>query len=246
MGTFHSDKGDLHGITVVVDTPGPTVYVGRCDEANAQHVILLDIDTHEDGANGQSKEQFVRQVAKFGHWKKQDRLVLNASDVTSIKRLAEYAKPAAPKVNADTVGAGAVAVAATVASGGSAAKSLATAVVEPPKKADTSPKLVELTENAQTEVLRLIKEDGRPQLGLRLGVKGGGCSGLSYKIEFDTRKDGDVAIEYPNFNIFLDKKSTIYLRGINLDHQKGLQGKGFVFHNPNATNTCGCGESFSV
>ncbi|MCW8132263.1 MAG: iron-sulfur cluster assembly accessory protein [Planctomycetota bacterium] len=133
----------------------------------------------------------------------------------------------------------------------------ATAVAEPPKKADPKPvpapvaakpadgEVVALTANAQAEVKRLLALE-KPGAGLRLGVKGGGCSGLSYKLEFDQKKEGDLVIAYEGFSVFLDRKSTIYLRGVTLDHQKGLQGKGFVFHNPNATNTCGCGESFSV
>lgn len=82
--------------------------------------------------------------------------------------------------------------------------------------------------------------------GLRLGVIGGGCSGLSYKIEFSSAKEKDSIIELDGIKIFIDPKSSIYLKGIELDFKDGLNGKGFVFNNPNATNTCGCGESFSV
>ncbi len=108
---------------------------------------------------------------------------------------------------------------------------------------DSQP-IITLTESAQTEVRRLIAEEGQP--GLRLGIKGGGCSGLSYRLEFTGEEEGDSIIEFDGFKVFLDRKSTIYLRDITLDHQAGLDGRGFVFHNPQASNTCGCGESFSL
>lgn len=104
--------------------------------------------------------------------------------------------------------------------------------------------VVILTDAAQTEVRRLIESEGKP--GLRLGIKGGGCSGLSYLLEFTEEREGDTVIDHGDFKVFLDRKSTIYLRGITLDHQSGLAGRGFVFHNPQASNTCGCGESFSL
>ena len=112
---------------------------------------------------------------------------------------------------------------------------------EPAKK-----RVVELTDAAQSEVRRLIEEQGDPTIGLRLGIKGGGCSGLSYVLDFTPTEEGDTVVDYGDFKVFLDRKSTIYLSGIVLDHQGGLQGRGFVFENPMATNTCGCGESFSI
>jgi iron-sulfur cluster assembly protein len=108
----------------------------------------------------------------------------------------------------------------------------------------TSGPVVILTEAAQVEVRRLIAAEGHP--GLRLGIKGGGCSGLSYLLEFTEEREGDTVIDFGDFKVFLDRKSTIYLRGITLDHQSGLSGRGFVFQNPQASNTCGCGESFSL
>ena len=104
--------------------------------------------------------------------------------------------------------------------------------------------VVELTDAAKTEVRRLIADEG--QAGLRLGIKGGGCSGLSYLLEFTEEREGDTVIDFGDFKVFLDRKSTIYLRGVTLDHQSGLDGRGFVFHNPQASNTCGCGESVSL
>ena len=101
--------------------------------------------------------------------------------------------------------------------------------------------MVTLTEQAKN-YLKSVSAGGF----VTLGVKGGGCSGLSYILEFSERKEEDTVITYPQFEVYLDRKSTIYLGGITLDHQSGLEGKGFVFHNPHATNTCGCGESFSL
>ncbi len=104
--------------------------------------------------------------------------------------------------------------------------------------------VVEITDAARDEVRRLIAAEGQP--GLRLGIKGGGCSGLSYLLEFTEEREGDTVVDLGDFKVFLDRKSTIYLRGVTLDHQSGLEGRGFVFHNPQASNTCGCGESFSL
>ncbi len=108
-------------------------------------------------------------------------------------------------------------------------------------------RLIVVTERAQREI-RGIFERERPGecAALRLGVIGGGCSGLSYEMQFDQRRDTDQVLEFEGFAVVLDPKSSIYLKGITLDFQDGLKGKGFVFSNPNATNTCGCGESFSV
>jgi iron-sulfur cluster assembly protein len=82
--------------------------------------------------------------------------------------------------------------------------------------------------------------------GLRLAVTGGGCSGLSYKIEFSDQKERDNVLQFGNIRVLIDPKSVIYLKWIVLDFKDGLNGKGFIFDNPNAKNTCGCGESFSI
>jgi iron-sulfur cluster assembly protein len=108
------------------------------------------------------------------------------------------------------------------------------------------PNLVQITEKALVEIQRLKAAEPPENEGLRLGVKGGGCSGMSYKIAFDKRNDNDYVVEAEDVKVFIDPKSAIYLKGITLDFQDGLEGKGFVFVNPNASNTCGCGESFSV
>lgn len=105
--------------------------------------------------------------------------------------------------------------------------------------------LVTLTDEALEKVEALLQKE-EPGKGLRLGVKGGGCSGFSYSMTFDFEKERDNIIQYGGVRVLLDPKSTIYLKGIQLDHESGLEGKGFVFKNPNASNTCGCGESFSI
>ncbi len=107
--------------------------------------------------------------------------------------------------------------------------------------------LVTVTERACQEIRSIFERDPREGgVGLRLGVTGGGCSGLSYAMDFCQRREDDTVLEFEGFTVLLDPKSTIYLKGITLDFNDGLMGKGFVFSNPNATNTCGCGESFSV
>ena len=106
--------------------------------------------------------------------------------------------------------------------------------------------VVTLTESASQQVRSEmeVKEDN-----LRLRVAGGGCSGMSYELfseASDQVQDIDTVINYIDFKVVIDQKSLIYLKGMELDYDGGLQGKGFVFRNPNATSTCGCGESFSV
>jgi iron-sulfur cluster assembly protein len=107
--------------------------------------------------------------------------------------------------------------------------------------------LVTVTERAVREIRSIFdREQPASGVGLRLGVVGGGCSGLSYEMEFSERRDNDNVLGFEGFDVLLDPKSAIYLKDVILDFEDGLKGKGFVFRNPNATNTCGCGESFSV
>ena len=108
--------------------------------------------------------------------------------------------------------------------------------------------MITVTENAKNHALNLMKEENRPADSfIRVGVEGGGCSGLSYKLEFDNvKKDGDQMFEDKGVKIVVDRKSFLYLVGTELEYTGGLNGKGFVFNNPNASRTCGCGESFSV
>ncbi len=107
---------------------------------------------------------------------------------------------------------------------------------------------ITITEKAAKEVRQIQSENNIPEnFGLRVGVKGGGCSGLTYTLGFDGEaKEGDTVIEYNGIKLFVDGKSLFYLMGTQLDFSDGLNGKGFIFNNPNATKTCGCGESFGV
>jgi len=107
---------------------------------------------------------------------------------------------------------------------------------------------ITITEKAIKQVRQIMKENNIPEnYSLRISVKGGGCSGFTYNLGFDgDEKDGDTFFENDNFKIVVDGKSLFYLMGTELDFSDGLNGKGFVFNNPNATKTCGCGESFGV
>jgi iron-sulfur cluster assembly protein len=107
--------------------------------------------------------------------------------------------------------------------------------------------IISITDKAIEQIRSISKEENPDgQKGLRLAVTGGGCSGLSYKIEFSDQKDRDNILSFDGVKVLIDPKSVIYLKGIVLDFKDGLNGKGFVFDNPNAKNTCGCGESFSL
>ncbi len=105
-----------------------------------------------------------------------------------------------------------------------------------------------LTDRALQEVANIMKEQSIPEnFRLRLGVQGGGCSGFSYSLAFDEHvTENDMTYEFENVKVVVDYKSLLYLKGVNLDFQDGLNGRGFVFGNPNATKTCGCGSSFSA
>lgn len=87
MGTFHTGKGDLHGMTVVVDTHGTEVWVGRCDTVLPEGVVLLDADVHDVASSEATKDDFVAQAARVGVWKKHDRVLVPAAQVASIRRL---------------------------------------------------------------------------------------------------------------------------------------------------------------
>ncbi len=107
--------------------------------------------------------------------------------------------------------------------------------------------MVTLTNNAVHEVKRLLEKDGKVGHALRLLVKGGGCSGLSYDLDFDAKvSEKDNVFEFDGLKVVVDPKSYLFLTGIELDFSGGLNGKGFQFMNPNATRSCSCGESFSV
>ena len=115
-----------------------------------------------------------------------------------------------------------------------------------PQETATNP-VVSLSDSAVKEVKRLINLQGITEGGLRLGVKGGGCSGLSYTINFDEKiGQYDTVYDIEGIRVIVDTKSAIYLQGTQLDFQKDLMGGSFKFVNPNAQKTCGCGESFSA
>ena len=107
---------------------------------------------------------------------------------------------------------------------------------------------VRLTEKAAAEVRRIRSQNNIPEThALRLGVKGGGCSGFSYVLGFDSEsKNGDLEFELHGIRVVVDPKSMFYISGTELDFSDGLNGRGFVFNNPKATKTCGCGSSFSA
>ena len=107
--------------------------------------------------------------------------------------------------------------------------------------------MITVTDSAKKQALRLMDEDEKEGLFIRVGVLGGGCSGLMYQLDFDNNEtEDDKSFENNEVKIVVDKKSYLYLVGTTLDFSGGLNGKGFVFVNPNADRTCGCGESFSI
>ena len=107
--------------------------------------------------------------------------------------------------------------------------------------------MVTVTETAAEKVKELLGKEGHPEFGIRMMVVGGGCSGLQYRLAFDTApRENDRVIESHGIRVFVDLKSALYLAGSELDYAEGLMGAGFKIKNPNATSTCGCGESFSA
>ena len=111
----------------------------------------------------------------------------------------------------------------------------------------TSPCPLTLTDGAKNEILKLIQEKNVPaEYALRVGVKGGGCSGLSYILGFDEAKDSDDQWLVDGIRVIMDKAHGMYLAGMEVDYIEGLANRGFTFNNPNASETCGCGTSFSA
>jgi len=109
--------------------------------------------------------------------------------------------------------------------------------------------MIKVSDQAKAKAIQLMTEDGfkAAEDYIRVGVKSGGCSGLEYVLGFDNKKtDADQVFEDNEIKIVVDKKSILYLAGTTLEYSGGLNGKGFVFNNPNASRTCGCGESFSL
>jgi iron-sulfur cluster assembly protein len=107
--------------------------------------------------------------------------------------------------------------------------------------------MITVSKEASEEVKRLMELDGKSNSYIRVSVKGGGCSGLMYDLSFDaTKTETDALCEDKGVKILIDKRSLLYLVGTELDYSSGLNGKGFNFINPNASRSCGCGESFAV
>ncbi len=108
--------------------------------------------------------------------------------------------------------------------------------------------MIQVTDKAKEKLIQLRKEEGHSEENIiRVAVQGGGCSGLMYQLDFDSEiKENDKIFENQGIKILVDKKSMLYLLGTTLDFSGGLNGKGFQFINPNASRTCGCGESFAV
>ena len=107
--------------------------------------------------------------------------------------------------------------------------------------------MIQLTDVAKVEVKKLIQQQDKPGAFLRVGVKGGGCSGMSYEVNFDDKiNEFDRVYDLDGIKVVCDSKSFIYLDGMAIDFSKELVGGGFRFINPNATGTCGCGTSFSA
>jgi iron-sulfur cluster assembly protein len=119
--------------------------------------------------------------------------------------------------------------------------------VQSPSTTEKANEEISLTERAAKQVLKIRRDNDLPESSaLRVGVKGGGCSGLSYVLGFDTEaRPNDVQFEQHGVRIIVDPKSMFFISGTQLDYEDGLNGKGFVFNNPKATRTCGCGNSFS-
>ncbi len=112
---------------------------------------------------------------------------------------------------------------------------------------DTLQAPVTFTEGAVKELFKLRdQQEIGDDFGLRIGVEGGGCSGMSYVLGFDQKKEGDQEFLINGLTVFMHKAHGLYLLGMQIDFQDGLNARGFTFNNPNAASTCGCGSSFSV
>lgn len=112
---------------------------------------------------------------------------------------------------------------------------------------ETVTERISLTDGALKQLRTIISEQNIPaQYGLRIGVKGGGCSGFSYILGFDEPKEGDEIFEIQGMKVLMQKSHAIYLLGMEIDFVEGLNNRGFSFNNPNAKDTCGCGTSFSA
>lgn len=245
MGTFHDTNDPLHGVTVVAVT-GKAVHVGRCHERDDRTVVLVDADTHIEeengkGADGRTNAEYLERVAAYGVWANIPRLTLEADRIESLIPLKDYHPQAEPAAPAAPVPAEEPACATGCDSAGVGAETLGEMVAT---LAPVQQETLQMTDAAQAEVKRLISAESRPGLGLRLGVSSGGCSGMRYELEFDEPKAGDDILSFDGFDVLMDGVASPVLRGVTLDFESGLNGRGFQFKNPHAKRTCSCGDSF--
>lgn len=106
---------------------------------------------------------------------------------------------------------------------------------------------IQISPNAAREIRKIINKKNIPEgYGLRVGVKGGGCSGMSYVLGFDKEREKDQVFEIDGITVYMDKRHGLYLMGTTINYHDGLDARGFTFENPNATETCGCGASFAA
>ena len=115
------------------------------------------------------------------------------------------------------------------------------------RRTPPQPLTINISMEAATHVRQFAAQSGKPESNLRVGVKGGGCSGLTYVLDLvEEPGENDKTVEEHGIKLYVDRKSYVFLAGTVLEYSGGLNGKGFVFNNPNAKTTCGCGTSFSV
>lgn len=117
----------------------------------------------------------------------------------------------------------------------------------PTSDASTQDTPVQISPNAAREIRKIINKKNIPDgYGLRVGVKGGGCSGMSYVLGFDKEREKDKVFDIDGITVYMDKRHGLYLMGTTINYHDGLDARGFTFENPNATETCGCGASFAA
>jgi iron-sulfur cluster assembly protein len=117
----------------------------------------------------------------------------------------------------------------------------------PANTANSADTPVDISPNAAKEIRKIMQTKKIPEgYGLRVGVRGGGCSGMSYVLGFDKKREHDKKYDIDGITVFMDKRHGLYLMGTTIDYHDGLNARGFTFENPNATETCGCGASFAA
>ncbi|RMH64171.1 MAG: iron-sulfur cluster insertion protein ErpA [Calditrichaeota bacterium] len=107
--------------------------------------------------------------------------------------------------------------------------------------------MIDVTDKAALKIREILNDENKADAFIRVGIKGGGCSGFTYVLDIEeNKKESDQEYLFGDVRVLIDSKSVVYLAGTQLDYTDGLHGSGFVFNNPNATKTCGCGNSFAV